>query len=140
MAKLIAALVFLIALVVYFTGCESNKQTYTSIDPEFNIYVTEFNLLSGNIPYNVIIQFGVKSGSSGSCEIKSNGQKVINISRTDWDAYCVEQRRGVIFHELGHCVLGRSHTTSTASYMYAYTQTCEFYMANIPVLDNELFY
>lgn len=136
---LIAVLLFYFILVIYFTGCGPNKETYTFIDGEFSPYVSEFNTLSGQPPYNVIIQFGVRIDAAGTCEVQQNGQLVINISRPEWDSYCIEQRRGVIFHELGHCVLARSHTLDSMSYMYPSVQTCEFYMSNIPALDDELF-
>ena len=135
----IAAISFYVLLIIYFTGCGANKETYTLVDGEFSAFVSEFNLLHGNQNYNVIIQFGNRTDVAGTCETMVNGQKVINISRGNWDSYCIEQQRGIIFHELGHCVLDRAHTTNIMSYMYDTVRPCGFYMTNIPALDNELF-
>jgi hypothetical protein len=50
--------------------------------------------------------------SCNSLDIESKIQKLITIKPTAcWDN--PEQREALIFHELGHCVLGRSHNTET---------------------------
>jgi hypothetical protein len=45
---------------------------------------------------------------------------VIHIDRGDWDRLSASGRKQLSFHELGHCVLGRPHSTLTSSIMYPY--------------------
>lgn len=49
-------------------------------------------------------------GSCNSNELNTNIQKIVKINQR----YCwinQEQKEGLIFHEFGHCILGRLHTS-----------------------------
>lgn len=48
--------------------------------------------------------------------------------------------KGIIYHELGHCVLGLKHSQDENSIMYSYSQSPRFYKKNWDFLVNQLFY
>lgn len=130
-------LIIIILITIYFTACA--EKTYTSIDPDFRDYVQDFDRqYVGEMP-NLIIQFGDVSSHAADCRELSNGQKSIYVSKALWDAYCPSQRRGMLFHELGHCVLNRDHSDNYISYMWPVIRDCDFYNRQRTALDNELF-
>lgn len=94
-------------------------------DPSFRV---------GNIPLN----FGTPSNSShdGVCLIYSDGTKEIIIRKSWWDNANQMSRKVMVFHELGHCRLGRKHNDET--YMVKNTT----YKASImnPVIPNSYDY
>ena len=67
---------------------------------------------------NVPINFGDTENKEfvGVCFKYSNGEKEILIKKEWWDGFggdsknSLAQKRSLIFHELGHCVLNRKHT------------------------------
>lgn len=48
----------------------------------------------------------------GVCITYTNGYKEIQIDSDSWVEYDENYREELIFHELGHCVLGRDHDNS----------------------------
>ena len=111
--------------------------TYT-IDPTFMPYVIEFSQ-HVNVS-RVTIQFGnVPEAASAACYKNNLGDMTINVRNTMWNILCDKQKRALIFHELGHCVLGRDHLDNLDSYMYPEIQDCNFYELNEPYLIQELF-
>lgn len=51
----------------------------------------------------------IDTDAVGQCETYNNGRRVINIDKTYWEKSNDLQREFLIFHELGHCALKRSH-------------------------------
>jgi hypothetical protein len=47
-------------------------------------------------------------GKYGKCEIKWNQSPTVTIDQTRWEIFSDTAKEALIFHELGHCVLGRS--------------------------------
>lgn len=48
----------------------------------------------------------------GQCERYSDGSKVIVLDQSNWDEASEIEKEFLLFHELGHCVLGREHDNS----------------------------
>jgi hypothetical protein len=127
----------LIFAAIFVAGCANELENRTHID--FAPYVDEFRTLSTTIVPPIIIEYGHPS-ADGVAECKAiDGQRIITVDALAWDDLCHAQRRAVIFHELGHCVLFREHTLDRLSYMFATTLTCEHYMLNQSVMDSEMF-
>ena len=124
-------------LIIGIFGC--SRSPVNRIGGEFNQYVYEFASLSRIQIPPIIIMFDEIGTDGGQCQTQGQ-QKTIVISRTSWDNSCPDRKRGLIFHELGHCVMGRPHTQNQMSYMYPALQSCEFYMGNKQVLDFEMFH
>lgn len=87
------------------------------IDPDLKPYVQlffEYNYRFGRpiiIDYkNVYIYFHTKiaqEGAAGQC-FNSETSFEVRIDPGDWNAY-PKHREALVFHELGHCILGRGH-------------------------------
>jgi len=48
-------------------------------------------------------------GTLGQCKSYSNGSKQVVIDEPYWDRVDDLEREYLVFHELGHCLLGRDH-------------------------------
>lgn len=105
----------LLILALIVTGC--GKAT---IDPAFQSYYDDFKKLMndqkviGNTA--VTIEFGTPTagdtGIAGQCQTFFLGINTIVIDRTGWEQASSDAQRVLIYHELGHCVLGRVHDTT----------------------------
>lgn len=95
---------------------------HSSTDPVFSSYVKQFedqakqetsnkNFEVGDIPVN----FGdtTKPEYDGVCLIYDDGTKEVVIKKSWWEKANLVSRRVMVFHELGHCRLGRKHDSST---------------------------
>ena len=68
-----------------------------------NISIMDSSLiavLSTDLPNNII----------GQCQHNTTKPNEIKISKRTWQNFTAIQREYVVFHELGHCILHRSHT------------------------------
>ena len=54
-------------------------------------------------------------GTLGQCKSYSNGSKEIVIDEPYWNRATDTEREYLVFHELGHCILGREHLDSKNS-------------------------
>lgn len=85
-------------------------------DPEFSNYIIEFEHYSRvNTSATPIYFADLKEGIAGLCHYFRIGAGpirwgYIEIDRSYWQVISEYQRINLIFHELGHCVLGRDHT------------------------------
>lgn len=52
----------------------------------------------------------IEEDAIGRCLTYENGSRVINIDRVFWNSSTDLEKEFLIFHELGHCLLERSHT------------------------------
>ncbi len=96
--------------MVLFSACGR-----APVDPAFQPYVDEFEqaMSDNNVRdgVNVEIVFGdTGSAQNGLCHREGGQTPKISISRPVWNSFMDHQRRILIYHELGHCVLGREHT------------------------------
>lgn len=66
---------------------------------------------------HVVVQFGTveKSGAAGECKVDEAGNRTIVINEEAWSGYGKQYREMLIYHELGHCVLNRTHSTDLGS-------------------------
>lgn len=86
-------------------------------------------------------------GTLGQCKSYADGSKTVVIDQFYWRTASDEERQYVVFHELGHCALGRDHDNSTSpdgicsSIMQSGIGVCEsiFDEDNRTVLLDELF-
>ena len=124
----------LIILTLLITAC-SEPSRFAGTDAAFTPYILEFESRAKTITF-FNVKFISDTSKAGSCDLDN---KSIYINREFWSTACDEQRRAIIFHELGHCVLGRYHATEVVSYMYPGTLFCSFYINNKDELLKELF-
>lgn len=96
----------------------SSCQKEQVIPKDFSVYVDRFfkegrtrGFKQNKFDFNINIQFG-DIESFGLCATNSGD---ITIDRETWNASNDEKREWVIFHELGHCILGREHRDEVSS-------------------------
>lgn len=95
---------------------------FSTTDPAFSKYVQEFEhngrkiLNDGSFSVgDVPINFGDTENPNfqGVCFEYPDGTKEVIIKKSWWDAVSEDYRESLIFHELGHCSLGRDHLDDT---------------------------
>ncbi len=65
---------------------------------------------------SVSFSFRNFSGSTvGMCQFSSNGKNKVQLSTSDWKNGSDTFREMLMFHELGHCLLGRGHKNTKHS-------------------------
>ena len=100
------------------------KRQFSTTDPAFNSYTAKFeqdgrnktgdqNFIIGDIPIN----FGDTEDANhqGICVKYSDGSSEIIIRKAWWDTQTDQYRESLIYHELGHCRLGRGHDNTTTT-------------------------
>lgn len=50
-----------------------------------------------------------EEGVAGTCHFNSHQSNIVTIDQSFWNSASSNQKEMVVFHELGHCVLGRDH-------------------------------
>lgn len=108
--------------ILLLLSCQKEDPEYEfRVDERVRFYVDDFfkeaQLHGVEIPKeNLIIEFGEVSSSEycGQCERPKNdrkGQRIVrlNSSRECWDTEPSQNKEALVFHELGHCLLGRNH-------------------------------
>ncbi|WP_338870244.1 hypothetical protein WBJ53_22240 [Spirosoma sp. SC4-14] len=109
--------------ITALTGCHSNEpaaKTY-SVATDIEPYVQSFRdeLKKRNLAIevdNIIVAFDTGQSHDdvcGSCLLQSGQTPRITINSNDfcWAKASINERECLIFHELGHCLLGRGHQT-----------------------------
>lgn len=109
----------LLIAVLLLTGCSTCNHPQWDMDPEFYDYAAQFylewDLLKGvtHPVADLSIRFApqkelsaVAKNAVGVCDFDGN----IKILRSFWDKSSPSVREILIFHEMGHCVLGKKHT------------------------------
>ena len=105
---------------------KSGFRMYSTTNPAFSSHIqnfeskakSELGLASYSIG-DVPINFGDTEDPKfdGVCFTYPNGQKEVVIKKAWWDGASPTAREVLIFHELGHCALGRTgHTNGTISH------------------------
>lgn len=91
-------------------------------------YVTEFMTITVPVAkINKIFNVGtiymtedLSNGGKALGECYMGNPWSINLRKSWWDAANDMDRRGVVYHELTHCVYNLEHSTDPTSYMYKY--------------------
>lgn len=128
--KLIGGVLILIALSS--CGAKTSHDKSVSVAPEFQEYFDKFQLEYGRKIEDISIQFGdVSTHCStldhaklyGCCYFKDGETPLITIDQSEWVRRSFQVNgleinyEQLIYHELGHCVLGRSHVETRDSLM-----------------------
>ncbi len=112
----------LILLPIFLIGCGNNKVPV--IDVEFKPYVELFRTyhvlhdkdyfyqISTDINFGYIAQPSTESTILAFCMI---GQNYVIVDESHWHKASELQKEQLVFHELGHCELGRHHDDDVLS-------------------------
>lgn len=109
---------FLFVLLIFITGCTDHKPI-VRIDPLFQPIVNQWHqdakeILGYDVPiFDLIIDFGnLDATKSGLCQTETYHSPHIYIDKYYWNSEDDIQRLLTIYHEMGHCVLGRDHNNT----------------------------
>ncbi len=111
-----------LVLVFLITGCKKEPDPApiylvpTEIQPYIDKFIAEASQRGKPITVNnLIVQFGQTSGEDvcGQCllQAKQTPRITLSINPDCWQNAYPEEREGLVFHELGHCILSRAHRT-----------------------------
>ena len=98
----------------YMTNQVGLKKQFNGVADELKPYVAEFNKAC-DVPPIIRIPAGfgrLPEGTAGVCNewrVGNMDYEEITIDRESWDRMGPAQRRHLVFHELGHCLLNRDH-------------------------------
>lgn len=128
-------------LILALSGC--GYKTY-NLDPGLQPIVAKFEaLIDKKIEFSItIVDIDLKW--DGVCYINSDGSREIQLSAHWWPEMSDDEREETLFHELGHCELGRGHVNDLVnnvpvSIMYPYMFGAEpYYAANRQAYIDEL--
>lgn len=110
-----------------------------TIDPDFQENVDEFSGLYGKeMPGLKIVYGDYQDNKIAVCSIRGE-HRTITVDRDQWPILVESQKRATMFHELGHCVMGRKHTDNQMSFMYKDTRPGVFYDAFDALLIADMF-
>lgn len=99
-----------------FTSCV--KEEVAIIDSRLTSYFDQFEVEAairgkvidiGNLKLIATLDNSLPTGILGQCVHNSALPNEIKISLKTWQGYTEEKKEYIVFHELGHCVLNRSH-------------------------------
>lgn len=134
-------LLFLVMLSLGVSNCTKEPALVvidTPIQPYFARFEVEGNQRGKNIDLSTA---GIKGeltditekDVNGQCVMNGNtGEKIIRIDKTYWAKATDLEKEFVVFHELGHCYLGKRHielasrTGTCVSIMHSGLGTCRF--------------
>jgi ABC-type dipeptide/oligopeptide/nickel transport system ATPase component len=122
-----STLVFAVALALGFSGCGGAQATQThtptvAIDSQFQSVVDEFTTeaQAQGTPVTItdLIVQAVPSMSGetmGDCTQDPSGamSPTVQISQIIWDSLDTDAQQELMYHELGHCLLNRDHSSDT---------------------------
>lgn len=120
-----------LALILLLSGCGLGLEETKYVEKEIQEHVEKFKLIYGK-SVDIEIKFkDLEIMTAGVCYVYTDSSlNHIQIDRDIFFSYSELGREELIFHELGHCILDRDHTTSRISYkdttipksiMYPYT-------------------
>ena len=108
-------------VLLCIVSCQDESAMEFAVSPEFSGIVDRFKVEAEH--RNVIvdlqglgINFGILDQSAiGRCLTYQSGRREIVIEKSYWRRTTDIEKELLLFHELGHCILGRSHDDSTTS-------------------------
>lgn len=111
-------------LVVTLFGCDSERETVYSVPPELENYITSFEMEASirGIELNIndlVVEYmsdleldGVEAAGLCFSETSDDAPTIhLDTLSSNWTS-SEHTREALIFHELGHCVLDRGHTSA----------------------------
>ncbi len=121
MAKYFYSVLFVATVSLLFFGCQ--EEVEPDIDPDLLPYIESFILEANDRDFDlsidslgILVQFENISDPSviGRCRRDENGNnESIAVDPVYWKLATELEKEYVMYHELGHCVLNRPHTTAS---------------------------
>ena len=110
-------------LFLFLISCAEDIDVALEIDPEIKPIFEAFEGAASNRGMIIsMLDEGVGAvfaattdNAAGQCVAKSNGEHYIRIDEDYWKKASALEKEFLVFHELGHCVLGRSHDDTSSA-------------------------
>lgn len=145
-------LILLLPLIL--AGCMPQpRSTDNSVDPALQTYLNRFEIASQKVrgfPIRVTgltLRFAKPGELSGTQDgLCYTGSSTVIVDPTWWANQQDDLlKQSLIFHELGHCVLGRVHTSATVAAPGSWTPTAGTDTAYVSIMNpysyvNDLYY
>jgi hypothetical protein len=120
--NLLLEIAIIIGVLVVVMGCGR-----AGVDPAFDSYVQSFEADAKANGSRAQVTYGVEFGdptqancaesSGGCCEVGFAGwSRRVVVKRAWWDKLDETARTSLLYHEFGHCSLGRKHNDKTVYY------------------------
>jgi len=111
------ALIFLLMSGLLIACTTEQDEAVTVVDPVIQPYLDDFvaegELRQYNPAFPVrelsILLEPIDGAAVGQCQRYDGGTRTVVIDRAYWMRSNTTQREFLVFHELGHCILGRNH-------------------------------
>lgn len=109
----------LILMLIFLVSCgKDGKALY--VEPSSQKYVTRFEQLSNIRIDNLIVEIKpLEARIMGVCTTGMTTPRIA-LNSLYWSNLSESEREELVFHELGHCVLGYGHDDSTLNIMNTY--------------------
>ncbi len=99
-------------LILVLAGCGSGIHGI-QIDSQYQKYVQKFEEISGVRVEVSVLASDLPEKSYGRCTRYPIVSSVVQIDAKKWQHLDEPSREVIMFHELGHCVLGLGHVENT---------------------------
>lgn len=93
---------------------ENNNEIEAELQIHFDNFADEANARGVNVSLEDLdisgyVEHIEQRGTLGQCKSYSDGSKQVVIDEPYWNRVDENEREYLVFHELGHCILGREH-------------------------------
>ena len=137
------------SITMFLASC-SGYRAHVYIQPEYSSIVQEFVDTGRSLGVPIaLLSLDVRSGDPSEfknpqelafCEINPGMTPQVVVRKSYWDAAGISDRRELLFHELGHCVLGKPHRDDHVCIMNTYHLGPKVYNpATYAYFDRDLF-
>ncbi len=103
---------WLTVLSLLLTGC-GNGVDGVVVDPAFTQYVSRFERITGTRVSVSVVSASLEHKIYGRCKRPLLLPSYVQIDIKRWERLDEASREVILFHELGHCVLGLRHQEGT---------------------------
>lgn len=127
-------------MVALFAGCgHPLKLDIQAGQAQLASFVVEVRARNKNIEVNdLVVKLGTLVGNTvGLCSAQEGSTPVITLDSAFWSRATEIEKEVLMFHELGHCILGKDHVPPNAV-MQAYLLDDDAYSASRKELLDEL--
>lgn len=129
------SLILILSTLSFFTACQPDEELdltteeellplgqFPGVDPALWSYFANFEAEAAARGLDIDLYVSNITGEiaeieeehvAGRCTFSSAAPNAVTIDKTFWDQSSVLFREFVVFHELGHCFLGRGHEEGT---------------------------
>lgn len=125
----------------FLLGCAAPLKKENDLVPYLERFLTDAAKYNQSYPTNTLmLQFGeLKYPVVGNCASYTNGERIVTIDKNYWALAGDGLREELVYHELGHCLLGRGHVENVLSIMNSVLNTESEYLSEHQYMLDELF-